>query len=97
MLLALMLVVHIAKVFHEHSGCIASQDKHRVRFDKIIYQHQGECKVCAFHLLGNGDLSVLTFFFLIPQVAYIFVIFQADTLCLGRWVNFYLRGPPISR
>lgn len=96
MLLALMLVVHIAKVFHEHSGCISSQEKHRVRFDKIIYQHQEECKVCAFHLLGNGELSVLIFFFLIPQVAYIFASFQIDVLCWGRWVNFHLRGPPIS-
>lgn len=95
MLLALMLVVHIVKVFHEHSGCIASQDKHRVRFDKIIYQHHEECKVCAFHSLGSGDLSVLIFFFLIPQVAYIFASFQTDILCSWSWVNFYLRGPPI--
>jgi len=96
MLLALMLVIHVAKVFHEHSGGIAKSDKRSLKFEKGIYQHQEECKACAFHLLGSSELSQLIFFFLIPQVAYIFATFQIDVLCFGRWVNFYLRGPPIS-
>jgi len=90
MLLALMLIVHVAKVFHEHAGCLASSDKHGIK----IYQHQEECKICTFHLLGSGEFCELLFTFLVPPVADAFNILPVDLRYFRCCDALYLRGPP---
>lgn len=95
-LLAFVLAIQVVKVLHTHLDSIAAKNDLSIEFDKIVHQHHEECKICEFHLLGNGKISVPTFLFLIPRVAYTFGSFFVRVPYFQPCATLCLRGPPNS-
>lgn len=95
-LLACVLAIQVIKVLHTHLDAIATKNDVGIEFDKIVHQHHGECNICEFHLLGNGKISVPTFLFLIPLIAYAFGRINVRVPYFQPRTTLCLRGPPSS-
>ncbi|MFC0318227.1 hypothetical protein [Olivibacter jilunii] len=95
-LLMLMLVIHMVKALHEHPVPVSSKHKYCGETEQIVAQHSAHCKICDFHLIGDSDVSVLSFRFLIPQIAEVYDTPNAS-FCYAKYlIVVSLRGPPIS-
>lgn len=95
-LLMLMLVIHTVKVLHEHPISTSSKQKCSSKTEQVVSQHSGHCKICDFHLVGDNDVPISSFHFLIPQVAKAYDTPYASFRYIKHSTVLSLRGPPIS-